>query len=228
MSYFVIKVYAMIFMLIDHVGFLLLNDNVQFRLLGRIAFPLFAFLLVNGYYHTSNKNKYLTRMVIFAFISEMFFDLAIYEGINLYSQNVFFTLSIGLACIIFCEKCRKMSVEKIVVLIFQAVIFMTAMIINEILCADYGWYGIMLIYFIYLTYGNTKKQKIGMAFAVFVANFINVLIEHNVFQGFSILAAAYILMFEEKEVKVSRTAKILCYVFYPLHLAVLYIIKIVV
>lgn len=232
MSYFTIKIFAIIFMLIDHVGLFLLDGNATFRLLGRIAFPLFCFLLVNGYYHTSDEIKYLKRLALFAIVSEICHDIVFYGQLEFNNQNVFFTLTLGLLSIIAAENCTELIKEKlnggvqiIANIISKLIILLSFIVMGYLMRVEYGWYGILLIYALYLTYGATNKHKVLMVLAIIVVNYINILLENGVFQAYSIMSVAYIYMFREQQVDVPKAAKMFCYIFYPAHLLVLGLIK---
>lgn len=95
-----LKIFACACMLCDHVGLVLVDNNSVMRAIGRVAFPIFVFLLVEGYRHTSNVKKYILRLFVFAIISEVPFDLAFTGNVfDLRYQNVFFTLTAGLIVI---------------------------------------------------------------------------------------------------------------------------------
>ena len=109
MSGTTLKWIAVISMLIDHTAEVLINHNaaltdpiwaqiyVLMRGIGRIAFPIYAFLLVEGFLHTRDVKKYLARMLTFAVVSEIPFDLAVFHTPFYWGyQNVFFTLFLGL------------------------------------------------------------------------------------------------------------------------------------
>lgn len=236
MSYFFIKVIAIITMLIDHIGFILLDNNIYCRLIGRISFPLFCFLLVNGYHHTSDKRKYLIRMLSFSFISEIFFDLSCFNKFDMSHQNVFFTLSFGLITIISTEKFKEYISKQLEYLkdsfIYKFILFLgTAWLVgffmacNHTLCADYGWFGIILIYAIYLSYGIDFKHKLLMSLSIIIVNIINCIVDANYIELISISSIIFIFLFKDKKVIVPKPIKLFCYIFYPLHLFILLLLK---
>lgn len=143
----VLKWAAIITMLIDHIGASGLCNEWALRLIGRTAFPLFVFLLTEGAVHTRNMRKYLARLGVFALLSEIPFDLAIF-GMPFYRghQNVFLTLVLGLAVIwLFqqyppgTEKTWKASLG----LVLSA-------LLAEVLHTDYGSSGVLVIVLMYL------------------------------------------------------------------------------
>lgn len=96
-----LKIIAIVTMLIDHTAAVLLHNNMIMRAIGRIAFPIFIFLLIEGAIHTKSKLKYALRLSLFALLSEIPFDLAFNGGAFYFGyQNVFFTLAIGMFMII--------------------------------------------------------------------------------------------------------------------------------
>ena len=103
-----LHIIAMACMLSDHMWATLFPYVDILTCIGRIAFPIFAFMIVEGFYHTSNFRRYLCRMLIFAVISEVPFDLVSGDSVlYLFHQNVLWTFLIGLLLIALIDKVRK-------------------------------------------------------------------------------------------------------------------------
>lgn len=161
----ILKWIAIMTMTIDHVGAGILQYSSQIsqndlsnlytlsRLIGRLAFPIFVFLIVQGYQNTSNLEKYLTRLSIFALISEVPFDLMSSNQLyNMDHQNIFFTLLIGVVGLAALERCELKN--KILSQIVTLIMMVGA---AELLNVDYGWYGVLFI----LGVGMLRDQRIG-------------------------------------------------------------------
>lgn len=118
------------------------------EIVGRFAFPIFCFLLIEGFFHTRNRGKYLANLLLFAIISEIPFDLC-FNGVPFLwqSQNVFFTLALGL-CLIWAtdEMKRRIKWWFIPGLFF----FLLACILAMLLSTDYEYFGIAVIFLWYL------------------------------------------------------------------------------
>lgn len=177
-----LKMIALITMLIDHTGAIVIpflqgyarnmstyialeGIMVTMRLIGRISFPIFAFLIVNGFYHTSNRAKYLLRLSIFALISEPFFDFAMFGTfLELTHQNIFFTLSLGLLAIWGYDNLENGRGGNFIGGVF--VLLMGLIALN--LRTDYDLYGVMTIFIMYLFFNN----KMRLSIAVIILNLL--------------------------------------------------------
>ena len=188
------------------------------RIIGRLAFPIYCFLLVEGFYHTRSRAKYAGRFFLFALISEVPFDLAFSRRMwDFSSNNVFFTLLFGLLVIwgvegikqkfvadVYGEKAAAIRVILIIVIVvaggFLALLFRT----------DYDLSGIVTIFAIYMFY--PKKVK-GMGIGVLVLTLLASIIE----------AAAFLDMIPIYFYNGTRgkQMKYFFYIFYPAHLFLL-------
>lgn len=133
------------------------------RYIGRLSFPLFCFLLVEGFYHTGNLRKYVQRMLGFAFLAEIPYDLAIYGKIvKLDGQNVLFTFVIGLLVMWMLTKVELWSIPMYGIVLFGCAA-------AYLLRVDYSWYGILLIVVFYVFHDQKTKRNLGSCSAAFLA-----------------------------------------------------------
>ncbi len=228
-----LKLIAIITMIIDHFAAVVIINLIQqpkyfssfetlknlyyiSRYIGRISFPIFIFLLIEGFTHTKDTKKYAFRLFIFALISEIPFNLAIYDS-YFYTkhQNIFFTLFLGVAALICFEKLntefKSKKFIKIILYIFISLFFMVS---AKILNTDYDAIGVLAIILMYLFRSNKIK-------AAFASSLSLVLITAS--QFFSFISLIPIKLYNGKR---GLNIKYIFYIFYPLHLLIFYFIKI--
>ena len=236
-----LKIIAIVSMLIDHMGAVLLermlfqrgwysaawqgedalsqfyHDNlflystyfIMRYIIGRWAFPIFCFLLVEGFSHTHNVVKYACRLGIFALLSEVPFDLALY-GTPFYRehQNVFFTLFIGLLTMFaFRSITEKLKVHFALKLPLYALALLTGLVVADLLCTDYDYRGVLSIMALYI-FRRIKWQQ-------FLAGSVTFLWEFPAPLGF-LPATVY-------NGKRGLKMKYFFYAFYPIHFFCLYL-----
>jgi hypothetical protein len=215
MSSLVLKITALITMIIDHYGAIFQSNIIIYRIIGRLAFPIYCFLLVEGYTHTSNIKKYASRLLAFAFISEIPFDLAFFGKIGFEHQNIFFTLFIGLAAIYFIDnKEGKYSTN-------SAFIIIAASVTATLLRTDYQFIGIIYILAFYFTRDQAKPKKfLTIGLIMFAVN-----LSAGMLQQFSLLALIPIYFYNKTEGRKNKILQISFYTAYPLHLIIFYLIN---
>ena len=242
MNYVILKLFAMFFMLIDHIGFVFLQNEetisqyIAFRRVGRLAFPIFCFLIVNGYLKTSNKFNYIKRLGLFAIISEPFFDVGFFNELTLEHQNVFFTLTFGFIVMMAIDKIKELFYREehpiasnIIIIMFSFPIVGFFAALGEELNIDYGWFGVLLISLMHFVYpDNSKVSKIKVCIMIIIANIIYAIMIQSTTEMYSILSIFFILLYNDKKVKVNKFLKYFFYAFYPLHIFILYLIHLIV
>ena len=197
-------------MFIDHYDYIIgLPKSVE--VLGRIAFPIFAFAISEGYKHTRNLKNYILRIGIFAVLLQIPSWIFSYN----YPLNIFFTLFTGL-CLI--SVLKNKNVNDVVKIIFTIMIFFITRKIN----LDYGLYGLFTI--LIFTFYNENKLKMMINFVIL--NIINV-VRPNIFdldftQIYSLLALIPIILYNGEK---GKSWKYFFYLFYPLHFLVIEAIK---
>lgn len=149
-----LHIIAMALMFCDHLCMTLLGNQMWLHYVGRIAYPIFAFMLAEGFRHTSNFKKYLLRMFIFAVISEIPFDLMTGgTWLFLTQQNVMFTFIISLLLMKLIEvtkNIKKPAAKYIVFAITAIVSLAVGFIIGNITMVDYFGGGIVMAVCFYL------------------------------------------------------------------------------
>lgn len=191
-------------MALDHTGAVLYPSQIWLRCLGRIAFPIFCFLIVEGFFHTHDVRRYMGRLGVFALISEIPYDLA-FRGVPLeYAhQNVFFTLLIGIGMVVLLERNREWPVK--------AVILLLAMWLAVLIRSDYNFRGVLLIFVFYIFHESRWL-------AVTAGGFWNFLYQ-GVIQKYGVLSVLPLALYNGER---GRKMKYFFYIFYPAHLLLLY------
>lgn len=144
-------------------GLIYILDTV-FRLIGRLGFPIFCFLLIEGFLHTRNVWKYAFRLFLFSLISEIPFDLAFRgELFNTGYQNVFFTLLLGLLALIFIQMAeKKLPGKKVLQYLFVIPVTVVFMLIaGMFIKCDYGSMGVLTIVVMYLFHKQRVWEMAG-------------------------------------------------------------------
>ncbi|MCL2501409.1 MAG: conjugal transfer protein TraX [Defluviitaleaceae bacterium] len=231
MTAFILKIIALASMLIDHVAVTFpLYIPLTFRAVGRLAWPIFAFFVAEGFRHTKSQEKFLMRLIAFAVISEIPYDLVMGNGINfLANTNIFYTLSIGGLAVYFFEKMKlRYSYQVMAVL---GALFPTVLL-AEFLTVEYGSMGVLFIFSMYAIKPKPLRLAAlgGFALAQFLplvmARPLGVVIPPEVFLMIACtsITVPLIALYNGKR---GVNAKWLFYCAYPVHLSLLAFIALI-
>lgn len=231
-SGFALKYIALLSMTLDHTAAVFLPYGTPLytllRGIGRIAFPVYCFLLVEGYLHTSNPKSYFTRLLLFAFLSEIPFDMAFFHFpiVNsprvLFShQNVFFTLAFGFLTIYILD--YYWFKNQLTGFAWMAVLGILA----EILHFDYGLTGILVITILFIC--RKFRPNIGPVFTAVLT--VLPLFSPGSISGLCVaLAIPFLVLYNGQKGSplpkgiVIPGVKYLFYIYYPLHLLIISLI----
>lgn len=182
----ILKVIAMTTMLIDHIGYLFFPSMMIFRTVGRIAFPIFAYLIGVGYNHTSSLKKYMLRIFLFALVTQIpysFFNRSLtFEPYNL---NILFTLVLGLVFIHLINDSIQLLKSKVTIkhlrIPLNVSFLLLILSINEYIKfvgygrgLEYGWYGIVLILIFYYSKEQTMVLILNYILLTFAHAYYNI------------------------------------------------------
>ena len=232
---FSLHLLAMGFMLCDHLWGTIVPGNDWLTCIGRISFPIFAFLIVEGYFHTRNLKKYLLRLLAFALISEIPFNLAMGSRVFFpVHQNVLWSFLISIGMIRWNEsvKTRKLWL-RILVAAFSLLLGGLAGLLTM---SDFYHAGVLMVLVFYFFRGRKWWQYAAQFLCLWYINvemlgglvyefalFGTTLSIHR--QGFALLALIPIWLHRGKQGYHSRAFQYGCYLFYPVHLLVLGLAK---
>ena len=230
MSTFEIKVIAIVTMLIDHIGlaffFPLSPGYLLFRLIGRLSFPLFAWLIANGARHTKNSKKYAVRLFAFALISQFPFLLFHQQrDPTFFRLNIFFTLCMGLLIIVLLKRIKGKLVRSFIIL--------AAVVMAEVFQFEYGGTGMLVILIFYYFFNNIRMMFLTLFTLFLIVHIVPAVLEYIQYgiiradpiwlmQPLAVVSLLFILMYNGKE---GIKLKYFFYLFYPFHLFLLYVIK---
>ena len=226
-----LHIIAMCFMLCDHLWATVIPGNEWLTCIGRMAFPIFAFLIVEGYAHTSNLKKYVLRLLLCAVLSEIPFDLVV--GARMFypfHQNVLWTFLIALGLIRLNEQVKGRGIALRVLTAGGTVVL--GYLAGLITMVDYYHAGVLTVLAFYFFRGRKWWCYAGQLLCL---GYINLellgglgyempLLGGTVFlpqQGFALLALLPIWLYRGRQGHHSRAMQFFCYSFYPLHLLVL-------
>ena len=233
---FSLHLIAMFTMLCDHLWGTIVPGNDWLTCIGRISFPIFAFMIVEGYFHTKNLKKYVLRLFIFALISEIPFNLAV--GSRLFypiHQNVLWSFLISIGLIHLNEKAKKSNktTRRVLIGLFSIII---GYIIGIISMVDYFHGGILtvlvfyffrdkkwwcyLVQFICLWYINTEILG-GFGYEIQIGANTYFFLR----QSLALLALIPIWLYKGEQGYHSKTLQLIYYAFYPVHLLILGLFK---
>jgi len=216
-----LKYIAFISMLIDHVnnalitpmldgsGFLLYLSNI-FSILGRIAFPIFVFFIVEGFFKTKNRGKYLLTLIVFGIISEVPFDMFTSKTFfNPYWNNMMFTLALCLISIWIIDVLKEKIKSKALWYTVSIIIVIFSGFLSMQLSLDYDYHAVVAAYIFYIFY---DKPLIGAGLG-----YLSIIKEI-----YSVFGFALTLTYNGKR---GKQCKWINYLFYPVHIFILGILR---
>lgn len=216
-----LKYLAFVSMLIDHAnnalltpmlngeGFLLHLSNL-FSVLGRIAFPLFVFFIVEGFFKTRSRKRYLTTLLIFGVISEVPFDMFTSKTFfDPYWNNMLFTLALCLIAIWSIDSLKEKLPNQVAWYVVSIILVILFGLLAMGLSLDYDYHAILVTYLFYIFY---HKPLLGATLG-----YLSIIKELYSFLGFALT-----LTYNGKR---GKQYKWLNYAFYPVHILILGILR---
>lgn len=228
-----LRILAMAFMICDHLWAKVVPGNDWLTYIGRMTFPIFAFMISEGFIHTKNLKKYIFRLLGFALVSEIPFNL-FYGGSWFfpYHQNVLFTLLFGLLAITLIDKAKKNRDKKTIIKTVLLLILLGAA--SFIGFVDYGFFGFLTVIMFYL-FRDFPFAWLLQLISMVLMNVI--LFEGQQFpveifgktyeiaaQGFAVFSLIPIWLYGGRKGKSNKILQYGFYSFYPVHMLIIYLV----
>lgn len=221
-----LKLIACITMLIDHFGhaivpYLPVPYMVELyyacRIMGRLAFPIYCFMLVEGMHHTRSPKKYILRLGVGILLAELPFDILFEGGISWAYQSVMVTLTLGAIMLLCMQRVEKKGLKLLLVIPFA--------ILAELAKCDYGSWGIVMIA-VFALFDRLSMQTMGILLvnACMESAMIPIFGIPMSVQLFATFAMVPIALYSGRKLSHSRTVQWAFYLFYPVHLLLLWIV----
>lgn len=221
------KTIALLCMLVDHIGLMFFPQHILWRMIGRLAMPIFAFGIARGAYYTSSMSQYIKKMLIFALISQIPYwwveTLALGEPFPSLNFNVGFTF---LGALLILAQIQKSQNEVRNLHMVEILMITLILLLSDLLGFDYGSYGILLVLMCYIirvkARGRDTILLLMLGYTILTYLLYLGHIEGFMLQEIGVLGFIIVKQFESiSEKKIGG----LFYIFYPIHLLVLCLIK---
>lgn len=232
-SSFGLHVLAMAFMLCDHTWVTLFPSEEWLTCVGRLAYPIFAFMIAEGYTHTRDLRKYMLRLFFWAAVTEIPFNLMCSGSIFFpFHQNVLWTFLISLLMIVLIEKCRA-KFKPAVSFILSAAIALLGCVLGYVAMVDYFGAGVLMVLMFYFFRTPNWKNRLLQLISMYILN-VELLggysYEFTLFghvfefaqQGFAILSLIPIWLYSGRQGFHNKAFRYFCYAFYPVHMLLLF------
>ena len=224
---FHLKLIAICTMFIDHMGYTLFPSALWLRCIGRIAFPVFCFLIAEGCVYTHDRRKYAVRLLVFALLSEIPFNLMNSGALwDMYHQNVLWTLLMGaLVCWLMDWTMQKRAgwAFALVVAAMAAAYWLL-----EIGNTDYGGWGMLLVVMFYGIRRAPSRAVVKMIAQFFGLAFFSIAVMGGYIsiELWSLVSLAPIWLYNGQRGFSNRAVQYGFYAFYPVHILILSLIAI--
>ena len=215
-----LKLFALLCMTIDHIGAHILNDYTSFRIIGRLAFPIFAYMIAEGCKYTKNKLKYFLTIFIEGVIIQ-FFIFLLSDSTHM---NVLITFSLSIGLIYAFDYSLRSENNYNWVIPLMGIIFVMVIcgelpegFLSEYFHIDYGFFGVMLPVMVYIFENKVLKLLMFTAGLVFLS------ISLAPIQWWCLLSVIPIALYSGERGKLK--IKYLFHIYYPIHIVIILAIE---